>query len=128
MCQLADLLGDGNIFFKRQMGSVDHNRGEAGADGSGDGQEVTVVQMDAHRNMGFVRTVLAHLDKAVTHECQFLGVDSQNDRRIQLLTGVHDTIQNDTGANIEGGNRKMICVRNLQNLVHIHQHRKCPPY
>ena len=91
--QCAYLFCDPDVLLKTQMGSVDHDGGKTGAERPQDGAEITVVQMDAHGDTGFVCPVFAHFDKTVSHEIQFVRMDRQDDGCIELFTGIHDTVQ-----------------------------------
>src|SRR5207344_1141561 len=110
------LLGERDVLLERQHRAVDHHRSEAAVYR---GQYLfvvrTMIPVDRYRYGGTVSSFLYrgdHLHADVPH---LVGVDTQDHRGILLLADVDDAEEHRIVADVEGGHREVVFVRDVQD-------------
>ena len=99
-----DAFGDGDVFFKRKLGAVYHNRGEAAVDtGYANFEVFTVVEVDADRQTGVLDGGFDEF-----HEVNMSGVFAgtrghlEDKRGLLFFGGVDDALDNLHVVDVEG--------------------------
>ena len=89
-----DLFGQGNVFFIRQVATVDHDGSKAAVDAGFAGLKIrAVVQVQRNRQTGFFSRRFDHSDKiAVGSVFSCAGGNLQNHRGVVLFRSTGDTL------------------------------------